>query len=203
MQLHGEAIASANGGAAAGAHAVGHLEEGAADLNRLLHSLQAVRVGNFSVRLPGDQTGIAGKIADTFNDIVAANQRMAEQLEEVGEVVGREGRTGRRVRFGLSNGAWGEMEASVNTLIDDLLWPTAAVTHAVTAVAKGDLLQTVPLDMDGRPLKGEFLRSATIVNTMIKQLSVFTSEVTRVAREVGTDGKLGGQAQVREVTGVW
>ena len=70
-------------------------------------------------------------------------------------------------------------------------------------MAQGDLLQTMRLDVDGRPLKGEFLRSATIVNTMIKQLSVFTSEVTRVAREVGTDGKLGGQAQVREVTGVW
>ena len=78
-----------------------------------------------------------------------------------------------------------------------------AVTRAIAAVAKGDLLQTVPLEIDGRPLKGEFLRSATIVNTMIKQLSVFTSEVTRVAREVGTEGKLGGQAQVREVTGVW
>jgi HAMP domain-containing protein/signal transduction histidine kinase/DNA-binding response OmpR family regulator len=95
------------------------------------------------------------------------------------------------------------MEGSVNTLIDDLLWPTTTVTRTVSAVARGDLLQTVPLDVDGRALKGEFLRSATIVNTMIKQLSVFTSEVTRVAREVGTDGKLGGQAQVREVTGVW
>ena len=95
------------------------------------------------------------------------------------------------------------MEASVNTLIDDLLWPTVEVTRAISAVAKGDLLQTVNLDVDGRPLKGEFLRSATIVNTMIKQLSVFTSEVTRVAREVGTEGKLGGQAQVSEVTGVW
>ena len=95
------------------------------------------------------------------------------------------------------------MESSVNTLIDDLLWPTTAVTHAISAVAQGDLLQTVRLDVDGRRLKGEFLRSANIVNTMIKQLSVFTSEVTRVAREVGTDGKLGGQAQVREVSGVW
>jgi HAMP domain-containing protein len=172
-------------------------------LSELLRALQAVRVGDFSVRLPGDQTGIAGKIADTFNDIVAANQRMAQQLEEVGHVVGREGKTGKRVRFATSDGAWGEMETSVNTLIDDLLWPTAAVTRAVTAVAKGDLLQTVQLEVNGRPLKGEFLRSASIVNTMIEQLSVFTSEVTRVAREVGTDGKLGGQAQVRAVTGVW
>ena len=150
--------------------------------------------------MPGDQTGVAGKIADTFNEIVAANQRMAQQLEAVGEVVGREGRTGKRVRFGFADGAWGDMEASVNALIDDLLWPTTAVTHAVTAVAKGDLLQTVPLDVDGRPLRGKFLRSATIVNTMVEQLSMFTSEVTRVAREVGTEGKLGGQAQVKRVT---
>ncbi len=169
----------------------------------LLHALQLVRVGDFSVRLPGDGTGLAGKIADTFNEIVAANQRMAHQLEHVGQVVGREGKTRQRVKLGLSDGAWGEMEGSVNTLIDDLLWPTNAVTDAITAVARGDLLQTVRLDVDGRPLQGEFLRLATIVNRMIEQLSVFTSEVTRVAREVGTDGKLGGQAQVREVTGVW
>jgi HAMP domain-containing protein len=181
----------------------GYAEDAGFDLHELLHALQAMRVGDFSVRLPGGHTGIAGKIADTFNEIVAANQRMAQQLELVGQVVGREGRTRQRVRFSHAHGAWGEMEASVNTLIDDLLWPTTAVTRAIAAVAQGDLLQTVQLDVDGRPLQGEFLRSATIVNTMIKQLSVFTSEVTRVAREVGTDGKLGGQAQVREVTGVW
>ncbi len=173
------------------------------DLNELLEALQSMRRGEFSARLPGNQTGLAGKVADVFNDIVAANERMARQLEHVGQVVGRDGKTRTRVRFGLSDGAWSDMETSINTLIDDLLWPTTAVTRTITAVAKGDLLQTVPLDVDGRPLKGEFLRSATIVNTMIKQLSVFTSEVTRVAREVGTDGKLGGQAQVREVTGVW
>jgi HAMP domain-containing protein/CheY-like chemotaxis protein len=173
------------------------------DLNQLLDVLRAMQSGNFSVRLPGSKVGVAGKICDAFNTIVAANQRIAQQLEQVGEVVGRQGKTRTRVRFGLSDGAWADMEASVNTLIDDLLWPTTAVTRTVTAVARGDLLQTVPLDVDGRALKGEFLRSANIVNTMIKQLSVFTSEVTRVAREVGTDGKLGGQAQVREVTGVW
>ena len=169
----------------------------------LLHALQSVRIGDFSVRLPGDATGVNGKIADTFNEIVASNQRMAQQLEYVGQVVGREGKTRQRVKLTLTDGAWGEMEGSVNTLIDDLLWPTNAVTDAITAVARGDLLQTVRLDVDGRPLQGEFLRLATIVNRMIEQLGVFTSEVTRVAREVGTDGKLGGQAQVREVTGVW
>src|SRR3954463_197352 len=177
---------------------------GASDpMQDLLHALQAMRAGDFSVRMTGDHIGIEGKIADTFNEIVAANQRMAQQLEHVGQVVGREGKTRQRVKFGLASGSWGEMESSVNTMIDDLIWPTREVTRAVAAVARGDLLQTVRLDVDGRPLQGEFLRLATIVNTMIEQLSVFTSEVTRVAREVGTDGKLGGQAQVRAVTGVW
>jgi HAMP domain-containing protein/CheY-like chemotaxis protein len=173
------------------------------DLYGLLDALQSMRQGDFSVRLPSHQDGLAGRIADAFNDIVTANQQMAEQLEHVGEVVGRQGKTKTRVRFGLAQGAWADMEESVNTLIDDLVWPTTQVTGTISAVAKGDLLQTMPLDVDGRPLKGEFLRSAKIVNAMIKQLSVFTSEVTRVAREVGTDGKLGGQAQVMEVTGVW
>ncbi|GIK95998.1 MAG: histidine kinase [Alphaproteobacteria bacterium] len=189
-EAHGPASADPNGGASP-------------DLRELLSALQAVRVGDFSVRLPGDQTGLIGKIADVFNEIVAANQRMAQQLERVGQLVGREGKTRQRVRLGQSSGAWGQMEDSVNTLIDDLLWPTREVTRAIAAVAQGNLLQTVRLDVDGRPLQGEFLQSANIVNTMIKQLNVFTSEVTRVAREVGTEGKLGGQAQVREVTGVW
>jgi hypothetical protein len=181
----------------------GHFPAETIDAQALLAALQAMRTGDFSVRLRSDVTGLAGKIADTFNDIVAANERMANQLELVGQVVGREGRTRQRVDFGLSSGAWGEMESSVNILIEDLLWPITEVTRAISAVAKGDLLQTVPFEVDGRALQGEFFRSASIVNTMIKQLSVFTSEVTRVAREVGTDGKLGGQAQVREVTGVW
>ncbi len=184
-------------------HARPAIDSDVFDPHQMLHALQAVRIGDFSVRLPGYHTGLAGKIADTFNEIVAANERMAQQIEYVGQVVGREGKTRQRVKLSLSNGAWGTMESSVNTLIDDLLWPTTAVTQAITAVARGDLLQTVQLDVSGRPLEGEFLRLATIVNTMIEQLSVFTSEVTRVAREVGTDGKLGGQAQVREVTGVW
>jgi HAMP domain-containing protein/CheY-like chemotaxis protein/signal transduction histidine kinase len=172
-------------------------------LSELLRVLQAVRDGDFSVRLPGDWTGLEGKIADTINEIVSSNARMASELERVGKVVGKQGKTRQRVKFGRASGAWGEMETSVNTLIDDLLWPTTEVTRALAAVAKGDLLQTVRLDVDGRPLEGEFLRSATIVNTMIEQLGVFTSEVTRVAREVGTDGKLGGQAEVRNVSGVW
>jgi len=174
-----------------------------ADLSVILSSLQVMRDGDFSVRLPGNWTGLAGKIADTFNEIVTANQQMAKELKRVGKAVGKEGRTRERMRFDLPKAAWGEMEMSVNTLVDDLLRPTTEVTRAIAAVAKGNLTQTVQLDVDGRPLEGEFLRSATIVNTMIQQLGVFTSEVTRVAREVGTDGKLGGQAQVPGVAGTW
>src|SRR4029079_12865532 len=122
----------------------------------LLSALQAMRSGDFSIRMPGASLGIEGKIADTFNDIIAANQRMAKQLERVGEVVGREGKTKQRVKFGVSSGAWGEMENSINTLIDDLLWPTTEVTRAIAAVAQGNLLQTMRLDVDGRPLQGEF-----------------------------------------------
>ena len=112
------------GSAATGEHRVngddanGLTEHG---LNELLHALQAMRVGDFTVRMAGDRVGLIGKIADTFNEIVGTNQRMAQQLERVGQVVGREGRTRQRVRLGLSDGAWGEMESSVNSLIDDLL----------------------------------------------------------------------------------
>src|SRR5579863_3108335 len=167
-----------------------------ADLTVILGALQIVRDGNFSVRLPGSWTGLPGKIADTFNNIVAANEQMARELKRVGQAVGKEGKTRERTRFHELKGAWGEMEGSVNTLVEDLLRPTTEVTRAIAAVAQGNLTQTVRLDVDGRPLEGEFLRSADIVNKMIQQLGVFTAEVTRVAREVGTDGKLGGQAQV-------
>ena len=94
------------------------------ELQNLLQALRAMRAGDFSVRMTGEQDGLIGKIADTFNDIVASNERMAQQLERVGQVVGREGKTRHRVKFGYSSGAWGEMETSVNSLIDDLLWPT-------------------------------------------------------------------------------
>ena len=178
-------------------------DEATLDLRKLLRALQAVRDGDFSVRLPGDRTGLAGKIADTFNDIVNSNERLARELDRAGQIVGKDGRTRHRVAIDRRTGAWGGMEASVNTLMDDLLWPTTEVTRTISAVGRGDLQQTMSLDVDGRPLKGEFLRSAKIVNKMIEQMSAFTSEVTRVAREVGTEGKLGGQAAVPGVSGTW
>jgi HAMP domain-containing protein/signal transduction histidine kinase/DNA-binding response OmpR family regulator len=173
------------------------------NLSKLLQALQSVRDGDFSARLASDQTGLAGKVADTFNEIVSANQRLAWELERVGQIVGKDGKTRHRMSSERRSGAWGAMEQSVNTLIDDLLWPTTEVTRTISAVAKGDLQQAMSLEVDGRALKGEFLRSATIVNTMIAQMSAFTSEVTRVAREVGTEGKLGGQAAVHGFAGTW
>ncbi len=180
-----------------------HSTSEADDLALILARLQTMRDGDFSVRLPVAWVGLKGKIADTFNDIVAANEQMAAELNRVGQAVGKEGKTRERTRFQQSRGSWGKMEASINTLVEDLLRPTTEVTRAIAAVAQGNLAQTVRLDVGGRPLEGEFLRSATIVNTMIQQLGVFTAEVTRVAREVGTDGKLGGQAQVPGVAGTW
>ena len=172
-------------------------------LATILERLQTMKDGDFSVRLPVSWTGLPGKIADTFNEIVTANEQMASELKRVGLAVGKEGKTRERIRFERHRGAWDEMEVSVNTLVEDLLRPTSEMTRAIAAVAQGNLTQTVRLDVDARPLEGEFLRSANIVNTMIQQLSVFTAEVTRVAREVGTDGKLGGQAVVPGVAGTW
>ena len=169
----------------------------------VLQGLLTMKNGDFSARLPGTWTGLPGKIADNFNEIVAASEQMASELKRVGQAVGKEGKTRERIRLQQRRGAWDDMEVSVNTLVEDLLRPTTEVTHAIAAVAQGNLTRTVRLDVDGRPLEGEFLRSANIVNTMIQQLGVFTEEVTRVAREVGTDGKLGGQAKVPGVAGTW
>src|SRR3984885_8128499 len=182
-------------------HAASNGGNVSADLSVILGALQTMREGDFSVRLPGYWTGLHGKIADTFNEIVATNQQMSRELTRVGKAVGKEGRTSERARFHQSRGSWGEMEVSINTLTEDLLRPTTEVTRAIAAVAQGNLTQTVRLDVDGRPLEGEIQRPATIVKTMIQQLGVFTAEVTGVAREGGTDGKLGGQAMVPGVAG--
>src|ERR1700733_9515445 len=168
----------------------------------LLAVLLRFKAGDFTRRLPSDRTGIAGKIADAFNDILSINERRALEIARVCRVVGKEGKLKERMRVPGAAG-WDDEIDALNTLIDDLVWPTTEVTRAIGAVAKGDLSQAMALEVDGRRLEGEFLRSAQLVNNMIDQLSVFTSEVTRVAREVGTEGKLGGQAQVKGVSGVW
>src|SRR6188508_1101147 len=175
----------------------------AEQLGEILNVMVAYRNGDFSVRLPSTWTGVLGKMSDTMNDILAVSQRRAEEIARACRVVGKEGKLKQRMSVPGAVGGWADEIQALNTLIDDLVWPTTEVTRAIGAVAKGDLGQAIALDVDGRPLEGEFLRSAQLVNKMIDQLSVFTSEVTRVAREVGTEGKLGGQAQVKGVSGVW
>ncbi len=170
---------------------------------QLLEAMLALRDGDFAVRLPSDAIGLNGRLTDAFNDIAAITQRRASETARVSRTVGKEGKLKQRMTVPGVVGGWADEVAAINMLIDDLVWPTTEVTRAVGAVAKGDLGQAMALEVDGRPLEGEFLRSARLVNKMIDQLSVFTSEVTRVAREVGTEGKLGGQAQVKGVSGVW
>ena len=173
------------------------------DKRLLQQALSALKQGDFSAKLPADWPGLDGKIADTFNDIVDLNQHMARELERLRTVVGKEGRLSQRANIGTAKGAWAETIISVNSLIDDLVHPTSETARVIGAVAKGDLSQAMALDVEGRILQGEFRRTALTVNTMVEQLASFASEVTRVAREVGTEGNLGGQALVKGVAGTW
>src|SRR5476651_518999 len=173
------------------------------DIKLLLGTLMALKKGDFSARMPSDWTGMSGKIADTLNDIIETKEKMVKAVTEVSRVVGREGRLTQRASVPNVAGGWATIISSVNTLIDDLVRPTTEMARVIGAVAKGDLSQTMALEVDGHPLKGQYLRAATTANTMVEQLSSFSSEVTRVAREVGTEGKLGGQAQVKGVAGTW
>src|ERR1700712_1915094 len=170
---------------------------------QLLTAMLAFRDGDFSVRLPADWPGSEGRVAEAFNQSLAHEGRISREVARLSTTVGKEGRLKQRMSVPGAIGGWAEKVDSINTLLDDLVRPTTEVARTIGAVAKGDLGQSMDLEVDGRPLRGEFLRSAKLVNTMIEQLSVFTSEVTRVAREVGTEGKLGGQAKVRGVSGVW
>src|SRR5437660_7014603 len=173
------------------------------DSKQLLAALTAFKRGDFSAQLPDDWTGIAGKVADTFNDVIGLNQRLTQELARISRVVGKEGRIRQRASLGEASGLWADAMRSVNNLIGDLGHPTSEMARVIGSVAKGDLSQTIATEIEGQALEGEFLRTAKIVNTMVRQLSGFASEVTRVAREVGTEGKLGGQANVKGVAGTW
>src|SRR5579883_175405 len=175
----------------------------AQQLSTLLHALQAAKSGDFSVRLPVTKNGVLSQICKEFNDVIALNESMAEEVKRVGRIVGGEGRMTERATLKDAQGSWAIMVNSVNRLIEDLARPTTEVARVITAVAEGDLSQKMALEIEGTPVKGEFLRIGTTVNTMVDQLSSFADEVTRVAREVGTEGKLGGQAEVKGVSGTW
>src|SRR5213082_2339312 len=173
------------------------------ELKQLLNALIAFKRGNFSVRLPADWTGLTGKVADTFNEVIAINERMSGELERIGRVVGKEGRISQRVSLGAVSEGWADSIDCINTLIGDLVHPTSEMSRVIGAVAKGDLSKKMAREIEGRRLQGEFLHTARTVNAMVDRLGAFASEVTRVAREVGTEGKLGVQAKVKGVAGTW
>ena len=168
----------------------------------MLRVLTAVKRGDFSVRMPVTSTGQAGQVAVAINDIIESNQRLERELRRLSKHVGKEGLV-KHVSIGDAGGGWAATLDSINDLIEDVVRPNTEMARVISAVAKGDLTQTMPTDIDGSRLQGQFLETARIVNTMVNQLRSFSSEVTRVAREVGTEGKLGGQAQVPGVDGVW
>ncbi len=171
-------------------------DENLADMNAILVALSALKKGNFSVRLPVTWTSTAGKVSLIRSMMWQTCCRPPPRtLSRTSHVVGKEGRKlSERLTVGQVGGAWAERVNSVNTLIACLVTPISETARVIGAVAKGDLSQTMALEVQGRPLEGEFLRTAKTVNLMVDQLGAFASEVTRVAREVGTEGKLGGQA---------
>src|SRR5207249_3459852 len=173
------------------------------DSRLLLRVLTDFRKGDFSARLPVDSTGVAGKVYDAINEIIDLNSRLTRELGRISEVVGKEGKIRYRASLPGATGGWADCVDSVNSLVGDLIQPITDISRVIGGVAKGDLSQRMEHEVEGRPLTGEFLRTARTVNTMVDQLSTFTSEVIRVAREVGTEGKLGGQAKVKGVSGAW
>ncbi|HJX49224.1 MAG TPA: HAMP domain-containing protein [Gaiellaceae bacterium] len=174
-----------------------------AELEQLLAALTAARDGDFRLRLPVRGKGMAVQLNRAFNELADRREALTKEIGRVGRVIGREGRTTERASTTNADGHWVETVNALNTLIDDLVRPTTEVARVIDAVAQGDLSQKMALKIDGQPVKGEFQRIGTTVNAMVDQLSAFAVEVNRVAREVGTDGKLGGQAKVRGVSGVW
>src|SRR5687768_14935077 len=177
--------------------------EGIVDQRELLTVLSEVRNGNFKVRMPIDQVGVSGKICDMLNDIISLNQRMVEEFTRAGNTIGKQGKLTQRIELPQARGSWSDGIDSLNSLISDLVHPTIEIAHVISSVAKGNLSQEMPQEIGGHELQGEFARIAKEVNDMVKQLNLFSMEVTRVAREVGSEGKLGGQAKVKGVAGVW
>jgi HAMP domain-containing protein/signal transduction histidine kinase/CheY-like chemotaxis protein len=173
------------------------------DVEQVLAALEALKKGDFSTRLPVAWTGIAGKVADSFNGVAELMSNSTEELSRISRVVGKEGRIQERLSVGHVTGDWSERVNSVNALLDCLAHPIRETARVIGAVAKGDLSQSMAMEIEGRKLEGDFLRTAKTVNTMVNQLGAFASEVNRVAREVGTEGKLGGQAKVKGVAGTW
>ncbi|MCP1419558.1 signal transduction histidine kinase/HAMP domain-containing protein/CheY-like chemotaxis protein [Pseudomonas laurylsulfativorans] len=175
----------------------------ALDMKTLLAALKALRNGDFTQRMPQDWTGMPGKIADTLNEIFDMAADTATEFERVARLIGKQGLVDERIELPMMKGSWQKIVNSSNALTSDLISPMSEMIRVIGSVAEGNLSQQVPPVLDGLRLRGEFLKSAKIVNTMVTRLGSFASEVTRVAREVGTEGILGGQANVKGVSGTW
>src|SRR4051794_7484064 len=173
------------------------------ELTLIYAALTALKRGDASARLPMQGTAAFSKVAEVFNDLVDQNASMSEELLRLSQTVGKEGKLRKRAALPDARGFWAQSVDSVNALIDDLVHPVSEVGRVIGAVAQGDLSKSMALDVDGRPLEGEFLRTAKTINKMVEQLGSFSAQVTRVAREVGTEGKLGGQAKVKGLAGTW
>nr|WP_086016423.1 HAMP domain-containing protein [Streptomyces davaonensis] len=179
-----------------------------ASLNRLLAALVSMRDGNFRKRLTVSGDGVMSEIAAVFNEVADRNLHLTGELSRVRRMVGREGKLTERLETGACEGSWAAAVDNSNALVEDLVRPVSEVGRVLSAVAEGDLsprmeLRTQAPDGTGHPLRGEFLKVGRTVNNLVDQLSTFTDEVTRVASEVGTEGKLGGQARVRGMSGSW
>ncbi|MFY9309485.1 MAG: HAMP domain-containing protein, partial [Bacteroidia bacterium] len=181
----------------------GHNSTDSLDASELLNILIEVKNGNFDVKMPVDKTGINGKIADTLNDIIYNHKKLIKEFTKAQVSIGKEGKLNQRILLPEARGEWKSGVDSLNLLISDLVYPVREIDRVISAVAKGNLSNMIPLEADDHILQGEFARIAKEVNDMVKQLNLFTMEVTRVAREVGSQGKLGGQAKVKGVDGVW
>jgi HAMP domain-containing protein/CheY-like chemotaxis protein/signal transduction histidine kinase len=173
------------------------------DLQELVEALRASRDGEPGVRLSAQKSGVMGDVAKAFNQLADRREGLQHELQRVSRVIGRQGRMTERANLKGAKGTWAESVDSVNSMIDDLVRPTIEVSRVLDAVAEGDLSQKMSMKIEGRPVRGEFLRIGKTVNTMLDQLSSFADEVTRVAREVGTEGILGGQARVKGASGIW
>ncbi len=173
------------------------------DMERLLAGLQRLHEGDFSARLRLREPGLSQQIADIFNRLARRNQQLTYEFVRVADLVGRQGRIAERASLGGMRGSWGTMMDAQNRAIDDLVQTIIEISRVIRAVASGDLSQVVPDDVAGRPVKGDLVRAGRTVNTMVDQLRSFAAEVTRVAKEVGIEGKLGGQARVKGVSGTW
>ena len=162
-------------------------EDSSLNDQELLSVLTEVKNGNFKVRMPINKMGIAGKICDTLNDIISMNENMMQEFTRAGNTIGKQGKLTQRIEVPVAKGSWSTGVESLNSLISDLVHPTIEIAHVISSVAKGNLLEKMPLEIGGHVLQGEFARIAKEVNDMVTQLNLFSAEVTRVAREVGSE----------------